>query len=233
MKQHTCILSPQVTSQLIHEAVGHMAEADFRLACGFQSPFLRLPSMSNKITIMDYAHTAFGEACPIPMYFDDEGTPAVDVCIIKKGKMGSCMTNKYTADALSIPLTGNARASQVYNEPIVRMRNTALLPHNDDLAGMIASTNDGYFLEESDDAFGDVNGDFACKIKSGYVIKNGELCKPIEKYIVIGKSAEFLASISMVGNDFKWYLDECSKWQTIKVGQGAPSIKAVLKIGVE
>jgi len=223
-------LSPQATAQLIHEAIGHMAEADFMLACGHQSPFLRLPPLSKKITIMDYAHTAFNKPCPVPMHFDDETTPAIDVCIIKEGQRTGYMTNLYTAEALSLPLTGNARRATPDDEPMVRMRNTALLPGHDSPEDIIASIEDGFYLAQAGSCYGDINGDFACEIKSGYAIKNGKLCRPVNNFTIFGRTAEFLQSISMVGNDFEWFTDDCTKWQIIKVGQGAPTIKASLQI---
>jgi len=228
----SCALSPQITSALIHETIGHIAEGDFVVACAHQSPYLLLPPLSPKITIVDYAHTAMGKPCPLPIYTDDEGTATQDVCIIKEGKRASCMTDLYTAAALDVPPTGNARAASHTVAPLVRMRNTALLPGSDSPSAIISSIQDGYYLMESGNCYGDVNGDFCCEIKLGYRIKNGLLCESIKDYMIWGKTADFLQSISMVGHDFEWYLDECTKWQTIKVGQGAPTIKASLNIGV-
>jgi len=230
---HTaCALSPQITAALIHETIGHLAEADFALACAHQSPFLKLPSLSKKITVVDYAHTAFGKDCPLPVYTDDEGTSANDVCVIKEGQRASCMTNLYTAEALALPLTGNARAISQKDEPMVRMRNTALLPWHDNPLEILSSIQDGYYLAEPGNCYGDVNGDFCCEIKKGFRIRNGQLCESISDYMIWGKAADFLQSISMVGNDFAWFVDECTKWQTIQVAQGAPTIKASFNIGV-
>jgi len=173
-----------------------------------------------------YAHTAFGQPCPVPMHFDDEATAAVDVCIINKGQRANSMTNLYTAEALSLPLTGNARCATPEDEPMVRMRNTALLPWHDNPADIIASIDNGYYLTQAGTCYGDINGDFGCEIKSGYVIRGGKLCEPIKNCMLGGKAAEFMQSISMVGNDFQWFADDCTKWQVIKVGQGAPTIKA-------
>jgi len=228
----TChALSPKVTAILIHETIGHLAEADFVLACAHQSPLLTLPPLSPKLTVVDYAHTAFGKPCPIPIYTDDEGTIAIDVCILKEGKRNACMTNRYTASALSLPLTGNARAATCNDNPMVRMRNTALLPWKDDPAKIISSIQKGFFLADSGNIYGDINGDFCCEVKEGYRIKNGHICERIPECMVWGNAADFLKSISMVGNDFTWYLDECTKWDKIQVAQGAPTIKAYLEIG--
>jgi len=225
------VLSPNTAAALTHEAIGHISEADFILACSSLSPFKHLPLSSYKITITDYAHTAFGKPCPIPIHTDDEGITAIDVCIINQGLPGFCMTNLHTAQALSVTPTGNARAASPGGEAMVRMRNTALHPWHDKPADIIASIEDGYYLDECGNCYGDINGDFCCEIKSGYIIKNGKLCQPIRNRMIWGHVADFLKSITMVGNDFKWFTDTCTKWDTIQVGQGAPTIKACLEIG--
>ncbi|MCL2404530.1 MAG: TldD/PmbA family protein [Defluviitaleaceae bacterium] len=228
----TCVLSPKTTAAIIHETVGHIAEADFILPCTHHSPYYHLSPISKKVTIIDYAHTAQGKPCPLPIFVDAEGTTATDVCIIKEGIPTGIMTNLYTAAALSIPATGNARAASPGDDPMVRMRNTALLPWHDNPLEIISSTQDGYYLTESGNCYGDVNGDFCCEIKKGFRIKNGQLSETITNYMIWGTTVDFLQSISMVGNDFEWYVDECTKWQTIKVAQGAPTIKANFNIGV-
>ena len=45
-----------------------------------------------------------------------------------------------------VPPTGNARAYTFSDEPLIRMRNTAILPGKDKLDDMIASIEDGYYL---------------------------------------------------------------------------------------
>jgi len=228
----TCALSPKVSGALIHETIGHMSEGDFVMACGSQSPYLHLPPLSKKVTVVDFAFSAFGKPCPLPIHVDHEGTAAKDVYIIHEGKRDSCMTNLHTAAALGLPATGNARAASPGDTPMVRMRNTALLPNHDNPADILSSIKDGFYLEESGNCYGDVNGDFCCEIKLGYRIKNGKKCESIKNYMIWGRAADFLQSISMVGSDFEWHLDECTKWQAIQVAQGAPTIKASFNIGV-
>lgn len=228
----TCALTPKAAAIITHETIGHLSEADFVLACANHSPFFHLPPLSKKVTVVDYAHTTLGKPCPLPIYVDDEGTTAKDVCIIKEGKPASCMTNLYTAAALGLPPTGNARAASQEDAPMVRMRNTALLPWHDSPADILSSIQDGYYLVEAGNCYGDVNGDFCCEIKLGYRVKNGQIRESIKDYMIWGKTADFLQSISMVGSDFEWHIDECTKWQTIQVAQGAPTIKASFNIGV-
>lgn len=227
-----CILSPRMASKIIHEALGHHAEGDFVLNSFPHSPFVMMPSLHPKVNVIDYANTAFGEKCPLPIYIDDEGVAAQDVQLIKSGRVSEFMTNRETAYQLESPLTGNARAASYKDEPLARMRNTALLPGTDSLKEMIASVDEGYYLVDGADGDGELNGDFAYQVSIAYRIKNGKLCESVKDAVVWGDCINFMRSISMIGNDFEWHMDDCTKLQKINLSAGAPSIKARLSIGV-
>ena len=217
-------LSPTLTAKLTHETISHIAEADWITASDTSAPFLQLPLLSSKITVVDYAHTAFGKPVPLPVFTDDEGTPAVDVTLINKGLTTGILTNKKTAAALGLGLTGNA------NGGMVRARNTALLPGSDTPEAIIASIQDGYYLVDSILDIGDAFvGDFASQICEGYRIRNGVICEPLPPCVIYGTASEFWQSVSMVGNDFAWITDDCTKnGKKIMVAAGAPTIKCNL-----
>jgi TldD protein len=59
---------------------------------------------------------------------DDEGTPAEDVVMIDRGRLRQFMHSRETAARLGLAPTGNARAYGPHDEPLVRMRNTVILP---------------------------------------------------------------------------------------------------------
>ena len=65
---------------------------------------------SDLITLVDFAHTAFGKPAPLPVYLDDEGTLAEDAVIIKDGILTGYMNNRETAVHFGIKPQGNARA---------------------------------------------------------------------------------------------------------------------------
>jgi len=187
------------------------------------------------------------------MYFDDEGTATQDVCIINKGRKDSCMTDKFTAALMGTTPTGNARsiaplatnkgtgkgmtndtnddtAEGTDDEPMVRMRNTALLPGDTTPEEMLASMQDGYHIVDCGNIYGDGQGGFKLEITEAYRVHGGVICEKIPQCMAIGNMSEFLQSISMVGNDFEWFVDECTKGDTIQVGQGAPTVKARLRL---
>ncbi|MBR4132339.1 MAG: TldD/PmbA family protein, partial [Oscillospiraceae bacterium] len=75
----TVILGGIMTSMLSHEAVGHTVEADLVLGGSVAGPCLHKQVASEKVNLTDFASSAFGSRCPLPVFVDDEGTPAVDV----------------------------------------------------------------------------------------------------------------------------------------------------------
>ena len=98
------------------------------------------------VTLVDYANTAFGKRCPVPVYVDDECTPARDAVLIQDGILVGYMHNKESAAHFGHEPTGNARAYSFSDEPLIRMRNTCIVPGKQKLQDMISSIDDGYFL---------------------------------------------------------------------------------------
>ena len=69
-------------------------------------------------------------------------------------------------------------------------------------------------------------GDFTFYVKSGFLIENGRLTKPVKDINVIGNGPRALADITAVGNDLK--IDNgtwtCGKEQSVPVGCGMPTV---------
>ena len=226
-----CVLAPKIAAELIRVTLGFHAEADFMISCLPHSFFLKLPSLSHKITVADFAHSAFGEPCPYPVYVDDEGVACKDVYIVDKGRIGACMTDKTTAASLGLPLTGNARIPKSERKPTICMRNTALLPNHDTLDNMISTIPNGFYFVDGFNFEGETNGDFACLIAEAYHIKNGKVCEKACNNVIWGSGRDFLRSITMVGNDFMWFPSTSGKKDLPKSSVGAPSIKAMVNTG--
>ena len=124
----TVILGGMMGGMLAHEAVGHTVEADLVLGGSVAGPNLHKRVASDLVTLVDYAHTAFGETVPLPVYLDDEGTPAKDVPLIQNGILTGYMNNRESAAHFGMEPMGNARAWNFNDEPLIRMRNTCILP---------------------------------------------------------------------------------------------------------
>ncbi len=226
------ILDADITGILAHEAIGHTTEADLVLGGSVAGCLLNKPMASELITLVDFANTAFGKLCPVPVFMDDEGTAAEDCAIIEAGVLKRFMHNKESAAIFGHELTGNARASEFSDEPLIRMRNTAILPGKSKLDEMIASIDDGYYLMKTSNGQADFTSEFTFGITQGYEIKHGKIGKAIRDVTISGVATHVLRSVTMVSDDMIWDCSRtCGKKQLIPVGLGGPAIKCKVNIG--
>ncbi len=229
---HDVIMDAELAGILAHEAVGHTTESDIVKGGSVAADFMNRKVASELVTLVDFANEAFDKICPVPVFVDDEGTLAQDAVIIKDGVLKSYMNNKDTALYFGHELTGNARAYRFSDEPLVRMRNTAILPGTSKLEDMIASIEDGYYLMKSSNGQADSTSEFMFGVPLGYEIKNGKLGKAIKDTTISGVAFDVLKSVSMVSDDMSWDCSGmCGKKQPIPVGMGGPAIKCRVNIG--
>lgn len=226
------ILDADLAGILAHEAIGHTTEADLVLGGSIAGEYLNQEVASPLVTLVDFANQAMGDICPVPVYIDDEGTKAEHAVIIKEGVLQTFMHNKDTARRFNASPTGNARAYQFSDEPLVRMRNTAILPGKDKLDDLIASIDDGYYLMKHSNGQADSTSEFMFGVTLGYEIKNGKLGKAIRDTTISGIAFDVLKTVEMVSDDLSWTCGGmCGKKQIIPVGMGGPAIKCKLNIG--
>ncbi len=227
-----CILDANLAGILAHEAIGHTLEGDLVINGSVGGPNLNKKVASELITLIDCANTYRGEPCPVPLYIDDEGTKAEDAVLIENGVLKSFMNNKETANVLKMESTGNARAFEYSDEPLVRMRNTIIVPGKDKFEDMIASIDDGYYFVKSGNGQADLTGEFMFAIVEGYEIKNGKIGKAIKDTTISGVAFDVLKSVTMISDDMKWNSSGmCGKKQSINVSMGGPAIKCKINVG--
>lgn len=227
-----CILDAELGGILAHEAIGHTTEADLVLGGSIAAQYMDKNVASPLVTLVDFANTALGETCPIPLYVDDEGTKAEDAVIIDQGVLKSYLHNKESALHFQTNPTGNARAWAFSDEPLIRMRNTAIMPGKDSLESMINSIEDGYYLIRPNNGQADTTSEFMFGVVLGYEIKNGKLGRAIFDTTISGIAFDVLKTVSMVSNDMKWTVSGmCGKKQPMPVGMGGPAIKCRVNIG--
>ncbi|MGB4008305.1 MAG: metallopeptidase TldD-related protein, partial [Bacillota bacterium] len=121
---------------------------------------------------------------------------------------------------------------QFSDEPLIRMRNTAILPGTDRLDDMIASIDDGYYLIRPSNGQADSTSEFMFGVTLGYEIKNGKIGRAIRDTTISGVAFDMLKTVTMVSPDMKWLSSGmCGKKQPIPVGMGGPAIKCKVTIG--
>jgi len=226
------ILDSALAGILAHEAIGHTTEADLVLGGSVAGPYLNKPVASEIVTLVDYANTYNGRPLPQPIFVDDEGTVARDAVIIKDGILKSFMHNRETAMRFGHEPTGNARAYLFSDEPLIRMRNTAILPGSDKLADMISSIDKGYYFTNTGNGQADLTSEFMFGVNFGYEIKNGKLGAAVRDTTISGVAFELLKTVTMLSDEMTWDSGGmCGKKQMIAVGMGGPAVKCRVNIG--
>lgn len=226
------IISPEVTGVLAHEAIGHPAEADLVKAGSVAGNYIGEKVASDLVTMIDYAHTYEGKELPVPVYIDDEGVEAVDAPLIEEGVFKGFMNNRELAAHYGHTPTGNARAYDYSDEPLIRMRNTIIHPGKSKLEDMISSIDDGYYFIQRSNGQADLTSEFMFGVTMGYEIKNGKLGKAIKDTTISGVAFDMLKTVDMVSDEF--HVDTtgfCGKKQRMIVSHGGPSLKCRVHVG--
>jgi TldD protein len=231
------IIGSEQLALQIHESVGHAVELDRIL--GWEAAFagtswldlaqlgsLRFGSDLMTITADPTLPGALGS-----YGFDDEGTPASPVDIVRNGTWVGALAGRDSAAVAGLTYAGAVRADGFNRIPMVRMTNVGLLPGEDSLESMIAATDDGILMDTNrswsiDDRR--LNFQFGCEI--GWEIKGGKRTRMIRNPTYTGISPRFWGSMDMLGNREEWTFwgtPNCGKGQPIQVGHtGHPSVPA-------
>ncbi len=229
----TVILSPSIVGLLVHEAIGHTVEADFVLAGSVASGKIGTRVGSDLVSLCDSGASEYyaGAGGTIPV--DDEGVIPEKTMIIENGILKSYLHNRETAERFQTKPTGSARAWEYSDVPLIRMRNTYLLPGDSSLEEMIANTKDGYFLDGPKNGQADATGEFMFAVQKAYRIQNGKITSLLKGVTVSGLAFDVLQSVDMVSKEFKWDLGSghCGKGQPAKVDAGGPYVRAKVLLG--
>jgi len=216
------VLGPNVVGVFVHEAFGHLAEADLTLSGSVLMDKLGKRIASEVVTIYDDGTIkgAFGS-----FKYDDEGVPAQKTLLVKDGVVVGLMHNRETAQKFNAKPTGNARAEDFRVEPIIRMRNTFLEPKDHSFEELIEGVKFGYYFKSFRGGQANLDGAFQVGIQEGYEIVKGEIGEPVRNASISGNTLETLHKVDAVGKDFELWPGRCGKGQTAFVCDGGPHIR--------
>ena len=232
--RQTVVLAPELAGMLAHEAMGHPCEADAVLGGAVTAGLLGQPVASELVSMMDVAHTWQGQEAMQPVYVDDEGTPARDVLMIDRGVLSSFMHSRETAARLGQAPTGNARAYNPDDEPLVRMRNTVILPGTSKLQQMIEGVEDGYLLMKTGNGQADSTTEFMFGVSMAYEIRKGKLGSAVRNTTLSGNAIQVLKEVDAVSDDMHWSCaGYCGKKQPMVVAMGGPALRTRAHLGGE
>ncbi len=223
---YTVVIDPILTGLFVHEAFGHLSEADM----AYENPdLLEVMTMGRKfgsefLQIFDGAKPQGHRGS---YYYDDEGVPATTTQLIKDGVLVGRLHSRETAGKLNEKPTGNARCLNYHYAPIVRMTNTWIAKGETPVAELFNNINEGVYATNW--LGGMTNGEmFTFTAGESWMIRNGKICEPVKNVTLSGNVFKTLANIEAIGDDFYW--DEsggCGKGgqSGLPVGCGGPSLR--------
>jgi TldD protein len=223
------VLAPGHSGVLVHEAVGHLLEADFnRKKTSIFWDKINKKVGAPVVTIYDDP--------TIPSFrgsynIDDEGTVPQKTLLIDRGMVCSYLQDRLSARLMNLPLTGHGRRQDYTCVPIPRMSNTYIEGGADDPGDILRSVRRGLYAERFEGGQVEDSGKFTFTISSGYLIEEGRLTAPVKQATLIGSNIDILQKIEMVGHDLAFGLQTgtCGKeGQDVPVGDGCPTLKVSL-----
>ncbi len=220
------VLHPSVSGLLVHEALGHNAEADL-VFCGdsILEGKLNQPIGSPLVTILDDATIPGGYGS---YRYDSEGTPGQKRILVEKGILKGFMHSLETAARFGIPPNGSARAMNGHHVPIVRMSNTCFAAGDHSVEELIRDVNQGIYMKGGNGGYVMCDrGQYTCFVGEGWMIRNGELCEHLRDVAFSGMILETLMNIDAVGRDMEFVeAGMCGKGgQGMHVDLGGPHLR--------
>ncbi len=194
------ILNQRLAGVFIHEAFGHLSEADHMSENKKLSEILKIGRTlgPSNLTVVD---DGTWDSAAGTHKVDDEGTPVGKNYLIRNGLISGFLHSRETAEQLGMKPTGNARAVNMNFQPIVRMRNTYIEAGEDNFEDMVRDIDDGYY---ACDMFGGMTAieQFTFSSAYGYRIKNGKIGELVRDIVLSGNVFETLNNIDAIADDF-------------------------------
>lgn len=198
---YTVILDPVLTGVFIHEAFGHLCEADFLSKNPQMREILHLGRVFGppELNVLDDGYIAGSRG---NYKYDDEGTLRRQVYLVRGGVLEGFLHNRETAGRMGMAPTGNARAISYRFEPIVRMRNTYVGQGTVPFAEMIRDLSYGIY------ACGAIGGNteleqFTFSADHAFEIVDGQVGAMLRDVVLAGNIFETLRNVEAIGNDMR------------------------------
>lgn len=225
--QYPVVIDQMLAGVFIHEAFGHLSEADFVYENPKAREMMTLGRRFGQGILNVYDDGSIPNLRGTTLY-DDEGTPARRNWLIRDGVLVGRLHSRQTAAKMGETASGNARAVSYRFAPIVRMTNTAIDNGTATFENMIKDIKLGIY---PCDAYGGETQleNFSFSSSYAYMIRDGKIAEMVKDVILAGNLFATLENIDMIGNDFKWLNNGggCGKTGQfpLPVGMGAPHIR--------
>jgi TldD protein len=222
---YTVILDQILAGVFMHEAFGHLSEADHIDQNPRAQEMMRLGRRFGP-SILNVSDGGVHPNLVGTMQYDDEGTPAQETDLIKEGELVGRLHSRETAGKLGEKPTGNARAMDYRHSPIVRMTNTCIKNGETPFEDMIKDIELGVY---ACDFIGGQTAmeNFSFSSQYAFMIRNGQLAEMVKDVVMAGNIFTTLGDVEAVGNDLEWSAGSCGKGgqSPLPVGMGAPHVR--------
>lgn len=223
------VLEPEAVGLILHEAFGHASEADLVVTnSSILTKKLDTQVASEGVTMVDEGVVEGGYFYP----YDDEGTKKGRTIVVENGILKNYLHDVHSARKLDAESTGNGRAQDFENTPIVRQTNFYMQPGDFTVEELIEDVDFGIYVGEKGLKGGEVdpgNGTFTFGVGPTRAIRNGELAETFRGVVISGSILETLKTVDAVGKDLKMstlVFGGCGKsGQSVFVGDGGPPVR--------
>ncbi len=224
--EYTVVLDPVLAGVFVHEAFGHLSEADFV----YENDRLRQIMVLGKkfgSTELNIVDSATIPGLRGSYKYDDEGVPATKTYLIREGKLVGRLHSRETAAKMKEKPTGNARAINYRHPPIVRMTNTYIEPGSISFDEIIGDIKEGVYAKNW---YGGTTSMemFTFSAGEAYMIRHGKLAEPLRPVMLTGNVFTTLMNIDAIGNDLAMNQGGgCGKGaqMPLPVANGSPHIR--------
>ena len=221
------ILDPELAGVFIHEAFGHLSEADFVYENPQAREMMTLGRRFGK-PVLNVGDNGAAPGLRGTLPFDDEGTPTQDTALIREGILVGRLHSRETAAAMGERPSGNARALSFRHPPIVRMTNTYIGNGKGTFEDLIRDVPLGVY---ACGAFGGQTmlENFSFTAAHGRMIRNGQVAELVKDVVLAGNLFQTLDRIDHIAGDFRWNQmgGGCGKagQSPLPVTEGAPHVR--------
>lgn len=148
----------------------------------------------------------FDEDGPHPCAFDDEGSPARPLALIRRGRLEGLLYDRREAAYFGARPTGSAFRASAGSLPQIGFSQVRLEPGSDDPRALMRRMGEGLWVREllGTHTMDRVSGEFSFGAV-GLAVRGGEPAEPVAGVAVSGNVFDLLRRSIAAGSDLRWF----------------------------
>lgn len=224
--KYTVILNPEFAGSFIHEAFGHLSEADHIHDNEQMKQLMPLGRRvgSDIVNVVDDG-TLPGQRGTHK--YDHEGVKTQRTYLVRDGILTGRLHSRESAASMNEEPTGNARSVGYHLPPITRMTNTYIDKGTATFEDLIGDVKLGIYAV--DNIGGSTSsGAFTFSAAYGYMIRDGQTAEMVRDVVLSGNAFETLMDIDLLGDQVIWGPGGMCGYNQhfpLPVGMGGPYVR--------